>query len=108
MILQPRFASDDEVRVIRNIRNDGTYPGQPTGALLVRRGCVGYVRHVGVFLQDQLIYTVPFVIYACFRYLYLLHRETGGGDPSRELIRDPHIVVAGLGWLLMTLLLVAR
>ena len=61
MMLQPRFASDDEVRVIRNIRNDGTYPGQPTGALLVRRGSVGYVRHVGVFLQDQLIYTVHFL-----------------------------------------------
>ena len=61
MMLQPRFASDDEVRVIRNIRNDGTYPGQPTGALLIRRGSVGYVRHVGVFLQDQLIYTVHFL-----------------------------------------------
>ncbi len=61
MMLQPRFASDDEVRVIRNIRNDGTYPGQPTGALLVRRGSVGYVRHIGVFLQDQLIYTVHFL-----------------------------------------------
>ena len=61
MMLQPRFASDEAVRVIRNIRNDGTYPGQPTGALLVRRGSVGYVRHVGVFLQDQLIYTVHFL-----------------------------------------------
>lgn len=56
---------------------------------------------------DDLIFTVPFVIYASFRYLYLLHRETGGGDPSRDLLRDPHIVVAGLGWLLMTLWLVA-
>lgn len=56
---------------------------------------------------DQLIFTVPFVIYACFRYLYLLHREAGGGDPSRELIRDPHILGAGLGWLIMTLWLVA-
>ena len=61
MMLQPRFASDDEVRVIRNIRNDGTYPGQPTGALLVRRGSVGFVRHIGVFLQDQLIYAVHFL-----------------------------------------------
>lgn len=61
MILEPRFACDDAVRVIRNIRNDGTYPGQPTGAMLVRRGSVGYVRHVGVFLQDQLIYSVHFL-----------------------------------------------
>lgn len=61
MILEPRFAREDAVRVIRNIRNDGTYPGLDTGALLVRRGSVGYVRHIGVFLQDQLIYTVHFL-----------------------------------------------
>ncbi|MBL8260200.1 MAG: nitrogen fixation protein NifZ [Candidatus Competibacteraceae bacterium] len=59
--MEPRFAREDAVRVIRNIRNDGTYPGLDTGALLVRRGSVGYVRHIGVFLQDQLIYTVHFL-----------------------------------------------
>jgi nitrogen fixation protein NifZ len=61
VILEPRFACDDAVRVIRNLRNDGTYPGQATGALLVRRGSVGFVRHIGVFLQDQIIYTVHFL-----------------------------------------------
>lgn len=61
MILQPRFACDDEVRVIRNLRNDGTYPGCATGTLLVRRGSVGFVRHIGVFLQDQIIYSVHFL-----------------------------------------------
>lgn len=61
MILQPRFACDEAVRTIRNLRNDGTYPGQPTGALLVRRGSIGYIRHIGVFLQDQIIYTVHFL-----------------------------------------------
>jgi nitrogen fixation protein NifZ len=45
---------------VRNLRNDGTYPGAPTGSLLVRRGSVGYVRDVGTFLQDQLIYSVDF------------------------------------------------
>jgi nitrogen fixation protein NifZ len=61
VILEPRFARDQAVRVIRNIRNDGTYPGEPTGALLVRRGSIGYVRHIDVFLQDQLIYAVHFL-----------------------------------------------
>lgn len=61
MILEPLFACEAAVRVIRNIRNDGTYPGQDTGALLVRRGSVGYVRHISVFLQDQIIYTVHFL-----------------------------------------------
>ncbi len=48
------------VRVRRPIRNDGTFPGEPTGALLVRRGSVGYVVDRGLFLQDQVIYTVHF------------------------------------------------
>ncbi len=61
MIFEPRFECDQAVRVIRNLRNDGTYPGETTGTLLVRRGSIGYVRHIGVFLQDQLIYSVHFI-----------------------------------------------
>jgi nitrogen fixation protein NifZ len=56
-----RFDYGDEVRVTRNLRNDGTFPGEATGALLVRRGAVGVVRDVGTFLQDQIIYTVHFL-----------------------------------------------
>ena len=59
--MKPRFEYGEAVRVIRNLRNDGTYPGMVTGALLVRSGSVGYVRDVGTFLQDQLIYTVDFI-----------------------------------------------
>jgi nitrogen fixation protein NifZ len=58
--VRPRFEYGDAVRVIRNVRNDGTFPGQATGSLLIRRGSVGYVRDVGTFLQDQLIYSVDF------------------------------------------------
>ncbi|HKI62725.1 MAG TPA: nitrogen fixation protein NifZ [Mariprofundaceae bacterium] len=59
--MRPRFDYGDEVRVTRNVRNDGTYPGLETGQLLVRRGSTGHVRDVGSFLQDQIIYTVHFV-----------------------------------------------
>lgn len=57
----PCFEYGDPVRVVRNIRNDGTFPGVATGQLLIRRGSVGHVRNVGTFLQDQLIYTVHFL-----------------------------------------------
>ena len=57
----PRFDYGDEVRVTRNVRNDGTYPGIDTGTLLVRRGSIGHVVNVGTFLQDQIIYTVHFL-----------------------------------------------
>ncbi len=55
------FEYGQPVRVIRNIRNDGTYPGVDTGKLLVRRGSVGYVRSRGTFLQDQVIYEIHFM-----------------------------------------------
>lgn len=57
----PKFEFGDEVRIVRNVRNDGTYPGVPTGTLLIRRGSTGFVINVGTFLQDQLIYTVNFL-----------------------------------------------
>lgn len=61
MPMDARYDFGEAVRVVRNIRNDGTYPGRVTGELLVRRGRVGYVRDVGVFLQDQVIYSVHFL-----------------------------------------------
>jgi nitrogen fixation protein NifZ len=51
----------EAVRVTRNVRNDGTYPGEEIGALLIRRGSVGNVVDVGTFLQDQIIYSVHFL-----------------------------------------------
>ncbi len=56
-----RFDFGEAVRVTRNVRNDGTYPGREVGDLLIRRGSVGHVIEVGTFLQDQIIYTVHFL-----------------------------------------------
>ena len=58
--MRPRYGQGEAVRVIRNVRNDGTFPGMDVGKLLVRRGSVGYVKDVGTYLQDQLIYSVHF------------------------------------------------
>lgn len=60
-MIHARWDFGDIVRVTRNIRNDGTYPGQETGALLIRRGSVGHVVDIGTFLQDQVIYSVHFL-----------------------------------------------
>lgn len=51
---------------------------------------------------ESLIFTLPFVMYAVFRYIYLLHQHRKGTEPSRELIRDPHIVLSVVGWFLLT------
>ena len=63
--MQARFDYGDKVRVIKNIRNDGTFMGKNRGALLIRRGSLGYIKGVGKFLQDQVIYQVHFIEQGC-------------------------------------------
>ena len=48
------------------------------------------IEHVG---SDRLKYTVPFVIYGIFRYLFLIHRRGAGGSPDRVLLSDLPMVV---------------
>lgn len=59
--MRPRFDYGDAVRVTRNVRDDGTFPGRSVGDLLVRRGGTGHVVGIGTFLQDQIIYSVHFL-----------------------------------------------
>jgi len=58
---EERFDFGESVRLTRNVRNDGTYPGMAVGDLLIRRGSIGNVIEMGSFLQDQVIYTVHFL-----------------------------------------------
>ncbi len=57
---------------------------------------------------SKLIYTVPLVMYGMFRYLFLLHRRGGGGDPARLLLTDAHLLAALFGWLLLVLGILQR
>ncbi|MEJ2059967.1 MAG: decaprenyl-phosphate phosphoribosyltransferase, partial [Gammaproteobacteria bacterium] len=54
----------------------------------------------------NLIYTVPFVMYGIFRYIYLLHGQGRGQDTARDLLRDPHILVTVLLWLVTVVWLI--
>lgn len=54
----------------------------------------------------NLIYTVPFVMYGVFRYIYLLHHQSRGSDTAKDLVRDPHMLIVVLGWLASTILLI--
>jgi nitrogen fixation protein NifZ len=63
--MDSKFDYGEKVRVIKNIRNDGTFMGCNRGALLIRRGSEGYIKGVGKFLQDQVIYQVHFMEQGC-------------------------------------------
>ncbi len=53
---------------------------------------------VAKFGTDRLIWTLPFVLYGIFRYLYLVHRKEEGGDPTRVLLNDRPILVTVALW----------
>ncbi len=43
---------------------------------------------VSKFGTDRLKYTIPFVLYGIFRYLYLIHQKNEGGSPEKVLLND--------------------
>jgi nitrogen fixation protein NifZ len=58
---QPVFLPGHKVRATRQVKNDGTVPGRDIGEILVKKGDIGYVRDVGMFLQRYYVYAVDFI-----------------------------------------------
>jgi 4-hydroxybenzoate polyprenyltransferase len=42
---------------------------------------------------DKLVYTIPFVLYGLFKYLYLVYKKKEGADPAELVTRDKGIMV---------------
>ena len=60
------------------------------------------------FHTRNLIYTVPFVVYGLFRYLYLIWRRDEGGNPSELVVSDLPLALDVLLWLLVVGLVLYR
>lgn len=54
----------------------------------------------------SLALTLPWVLLGTSRYLYRLRFRGGGGDPAVELLRDPLLAAAVLGWIATVLWLI--
>jgi 4-hydroxybenzoate polyprenyltransferase len=52
------------------------------------------------FGTSKLIYTVPFVLYGIFRYLYLIHQKSEGGSPESLIIKDKPLLIDIFLWIL--------
>jgi len=48
--------------------------------------------------NHTMMLTIPFVVYAVFRYLYLIHRSELGGSPETLLFADRPLFLAILSW----------
>ncbi len=55
---------------------------------------------------DKLVYTVPFIVYGIFRYLYLLHGHGRGNDTASDLLQDRHLIATVFAWIGTTLWLI--
>ena len=58
------------------------------------------------FGTNKLIYTVPFVLYGIFRYLYLVHRKVEGGNPTRLALTDAPLLVNIMLWILAACIII--
>lgn len=54
---------------------------------------------IAKFGTKNLIYTVPFVLYGIFRYLYLVHKRDEGGDPTRLALTDRPLLLNTILWI---------
>lgn len=57
---KPKFGVGQKVKLLEDIVNDGTYPHEKIGTLMMPKGSVGYIRSIGEFLQVIRVYEVHF------------------------------------------------
>jgi 4-hydroxybenzoate polyprenyltransferase len=64
-------------------------------------------RTVHEFGTKNLVFTVPFVLFGVFRYLFLVHRRGRGASPVTDVARDAPLLLTCALWLATTLLVFA-
>jgi hypothetical protein len=58
------------------------------------------------FPGKRLELTIPFVLFGIFRYLYLVHQTSEGGNPTRLLLTDRVLLAVVLMWAAAVILIV--
>jgi 4-hydroxybenzoate polyprenyltransferase len=60
------------------------------------------------FGTEWMVLTTPFPIYGLFRYLYLVHRKSGGGNPSDLLLTDRPLQACIALWGITAIVIIYR
>ena len=69
-----------------------------TGAVLSYGLYTLDAKTIALHHTDKLIYTLPFVLFGLFRYLFLLHRHKKGENPSADVFTDHQIIICALAY----------
>ncbi len=58
--------------------------------------------------DHSMMLTIPFVLYALFRYLFLVHRRDAGGSPEQTLLNDMPLLACIVAWGVVTIAILYR
>ncbi|MEK7264175.1 MAG: decaprenyl-phosphate phosphoribosyltransferase [Bacteroidota bacterium] len=58
------------------------------------------------FQTTHLIYTIPFVLFGIFRYLYLVHKQDFGGNPTKVIFSDYQLFLNIVLWILASVYII--
>jgi nitrogen fixation protein NifZ len=58
---EAKFKEGQKVKLLEDIKNDGTYPHSPIGEIMMSKGSIGYIKKIGEFLQVIRVYEVHFM-----------------------------------------------
>jgi 4-hydroxybenzoate polyprenyltransferase len=79
-----------------------------TGAVLSYGLYTLDAKTIALHHTDKLIYTLPFVLFGLFRYLFLLHHQRKGENPSADVFTDRQIMLCTLAYGATALWLLSR
>jgi len=57
---EAKFHEGQQVKLLEDVVNDGTYPHAPIGTLIMPKDAIGYIKTIGEFLQVIRVYEVHF------------------------------------------------
>ena len=58
------------------------------------------------FGTRNLVFTMPFVLYGIFRYLYLVYHKVSGENPTEMIMKDAPSIVNVVFWFVVVLIVI--
>jgi hypothetical protein len=53
-----------------------------------------------------MLFTIPFVVYGIFRYIYLIIEKNQGGEPETLLYKDTNLLVTSILWAIVSIIII--
>ncbi len=86
-----KFFLGQKVKLLEDVKNDGTYPYLQIGEVMIQKGSIGYIRSVGDFLQVIRVYEVHFLdAEAVVEVIGCREHELEAMEPYRDLEAEEH------------------